>query len=689
MSDNKKHVCVDVGGTFTDCLVLDGLGNLSQFKSPTTPSDPSVGFMNAMEKAAGHFGQSLEEYFGSVDILVHGTTLATNTLLTGRGARTGMLTTKEFPDMLEIRRGVKPVNVSLYNLFIPPNDPLVPRSRRMEVEERTLYTGEILTPLNEQDVVDAVTKLKADGTESIMVGYLHSYANGAAELRTAEICKEIAPEIYVTTSHETLPVWREFERFNTTAVGAYVGPAVARYLTTLEGQLREGGFDGTLLIMLTNGLVQTVAQCAHRGVYLLNSGPAAAPSAAVYLGQVLGGKDLISVDMGGTSFDVCLVRNGEIPTTTESWVADQRIGIKMVDIETVGAGGGSVASIDSLGLLKVGPESAGADPGPACYGTGTDPTVTDADLILGYIPEDYFLGGEMKLDVGLSKNAISAVAEPLGVDEVGAAQAVFKTVNSNMAHLITEVSTKQGHDVRDCVMVAGGGGGAVHAGFIADLLGVRTVLVPAVSALYSAFGMFAMDLGQDYARSYVARAANVDLARMNELFAEMESEARTAMASLGVTDTDVSMQRTVDMRYVGQFHEVEADLEGGEITPDGIETLVESFAEKHEALFTFSMPWKGVEMLTLRLKATTPNAPFHLQEIEAGGKDPAAALKRTRRCRFGDSDVDTPVFDGQNLLAGNEISGPAIIEEPTTTVVVPETFHCTVDSFKNYLLTRQ
>ena len=689
MSDSKKRVCVDVGGTFTDCLVLDGSGDLSQFKAPTTPSDPSVGFMKAMEKAAGHFGQSLKEFFASVDVLVHGTTLATNTLLTGRGARVGMLTTKEFPDMLEIRRGVKPVNVSLYNLFIPPNDPLVPRSRRMEVDERTLYTGEILTPLNEQDVVDAVTKLKADGTESIMIGFLHSYANGSAELRAAEICKEVAPEIYVTTSHETLPVWREFERFNTTAVGAYVGPAVARYLTALEGQLHDLGFSGTLLIMLTNGLVQTVAQCAHRGVYLLNSGPAAAPSAAVYLGQAVSGSNLISVDMGGTSFDVCLVRDGEIPTTTESWVADQRIGIKMVDIETVGAGGGSIASIDSLGLLKVGPESAGADPGPACYGIGSDPTVTDADLILGYIPEDYFLGGEIKLDAELSRKALRAVAEPLGVDDVGAAQAVFATVNSNMAHLITEVSTKQGHDVRDCVMVAGGGGGAVHAGFIADLLGIRTVLVPAVSALYSAFGMFAMDLGQDYARSYVARTASVDLARMNELFAEMEGEARAAIESLGVADTEISRQRTVDMRYIGQFHEVEVDLAGGEITTGGIETLVESFADKHEALFTFSMPWKGVEMLTLRLKATTPNAPFHLQEIEAGGKDPAAALKRERRCRFGDADVDTPVFDGDKLLAGNEISGPAIIEEPTTTVVVPETFRCTVDSFKNYVLTRQ
>jgi N-methylhydantoinase A len=363
-----KRVCVDVGGTFTDCLVLDESGNLRQFKAPTTPGDPSNGFLNAMEKAARHYGQTVKEFLGAVDLLIHGTTLATNTLLTGHGAPTGMLTTKNFRDIIEIRRGIKPVHVSLYNVFIPPNRPLVPRARSVGIEERTLYTGEILVPLNEREVTDAVARLKASGVRSIAVCFLHSYANPTNERRAAEIVKGSAPDLYVTTSHETLPVWREFERFNTTVVGAYVGPVVSSYLKALERRLQASGFKGTLLMMLANGLVQTVDQCVDRAVYLLGSGPAAAPSGALYLGGLLHGKNLLSVDMGGTSFDVCLIRNGEIPTTTESWVGDQRVAIKMVDIHSVGAGGGSIARVDSLGLLRVGPESAGAEPGPACTG---------------------------------------------------------------------------------------------------------------------------------------------------------------------------------------------------------------------------------------------------------------------------------------------------------------------------------
>src|SRR5450631_3687305 len=368
MPAKTKRVCVDVGGTFTDCLVMDETGLLQKFKSSTTPSDPSKGFMDAMKKAARHYGISVNEFLGQIEVLVHGTTLATNILLTGRGAKAGMLTTKGFRDSIEIRRGIKPVDVSLYNLFIPPNRPLIPRARRIGVEERTLFDGKILTPLNEQHVVDAVTQLKAQGVVSIAVCFLHSYANPQNEKRAAEICREAAPDIFVSTSHETLPVWREFERFNTTAVGSYVGPAVARYLTSLEKVLKDTGFTGTFLMMLANGLVQNIAECIRRPVFLLHSGPAAAPSGAVYLGKYLGEKNLLSVDMGGTSFDVCVVDKGEIPTTTEHWENDQRVAIKMVDIASIGAGGGSMAKIDSLGLLRVGPESAGADPGPACYG---------------------------------------------------------------------------------------------------------------------------------------------------------------------------------------------------------------------------------------------------------------------------------------------------------------------------------
>ena len=455
MSARAKRICVDVGGTFTDCLVMEEGGLLQKFKASTTPSDPSMGFMDAMKKAARHYGVGVNEFLGQIDVLVHGTTLATNILLTGRGAKAGMLTTENFRDTIEIRRGIKPVDVSLYNLFIPPNRPLIPRSRRIGVKERTLFDGKVLVPLDEQGVAAAIEKLKQQGTESVAICFLHSYANPANELRAAEICRRIAPDVFISTSHETLPVWREFERFNTTAVGAYVGPAVAHYLTSLQQILKESGFRGTFLMMLANDLVQNISECIRRPAFLLHSGPAAAPSAAVHLGRYFDDDRLLSIDMGGTSFDVCLINKGDIPTTTEHWENDQRVAIKMVDISSIGAGGGSIAKIDALGLLRVGPESAGADPGPACYGRGSDATVTDANLILGYVPADYFLGGEMKIDAAASRRAMGPLAKRLDADETGVAEAIFRTVNANMANKITEVSTKRGYDVRNTVMIAG------------------------------------------------------------------------------------------------------------------------------------------------------------------------------------------------------------------------------------------
>src|SRR3974390_887528 len=449
----KKRVCIDVGGTFTDFLVMDESGLLQKFKAPTTPRDPSIGFMDTMKKAARHYQVDIKEFLGQIDVLVHGTTLATNILLTSRGARAGMITTKGFRDSIEIRRGIKPIDVSLYNLFIPPNEPLLPRWRRIGVEERPVATGEIFTPLDEQQVREAVRTLAADGVDSIAICFLHSYANPANERRAAQICRDMAPDVFVSTSHETLPIWREFERFNTTAVGAYVGPSVARYLGSPEQVLKDSGFRGTFLMMLANGLAQNVAECIRRPVFLLHSGPAAAPSGAAHLGRHLGDDDLLSIDMGGTSFDVCLVNQGEIPTTTEHWENDQRVAIKMVDIASIGAGGGSIAAIDSLGLLRVGPASAGADPGPACYGRGGEATVTDANLILGYVPADYFLGGEMTLDLAASRRAMGPLAERLDTGDVGVAESIFRTVNANMANKITEVSTKRGYAISKTVMI--------------------------------------------------------------------------------------------------------------------------------------------------------------------------------------------------------------------------------------------
>lgn len=685
------RLAIDVGGTFTDCLVLDAAGSVHQFKAFTTPQDPSVGFMEAIRKAAAFYGQPLGEFAAAIELIIHGTTLATNTLLTLSGATTGMVTTRGFRDVLEFRRGHKNVRTSMYNLFVPPYEPLSPRHLRTEAAERVLYTGEVHTELDVDEVRQAATTLRDRGVESVVVGFLHSYANPDHELRAAEIVRDVLPDAHVVTSHEILPVWREWERFSTAAVSAYCGPRVERYFTALRGRLGEAGFAGTILMMLSDGLVETVDYCASRVVYLIGSGPAAAPSAAVYLGEVAGGgDDLISVDMGGTSFDVCMVRDGQVPTTTDGWIGDERIAIKMVDINTGGAGGGSIAWVDSLGLLRVGPQSAGGHPGPACYGNGgSEPTVTDADLLLGYIPADYFLGGEVVLDRQRSEEAVAPVAKQLGMSTTEAAEAVRTTVDAYMADKITEVATRRGIDLRDFTLVVGGGAGPVHAASIADLLHIPRVVIPPIAATYSAFGMFAMDIGRNYARSYIARAEELDLDRINELYAEMERDACAGFAELGVTADRLVFKRTADMRYRGQFHEVEVDFPLGTVGPAAVEQGIANFHARHHELYTFNMPWQGVQFLTFRVRVTTPRAAFELRRADAVAETAEAARKRTRVCRWHGADVDTPVYDGALLRSGHTFDGPAIIEETTTTVVIPPAYSCLVDVRRNYLLTRR
>ncbi|MDP2601198.1 MAG: hydantoinase/oxoprolinase family protein, partial [Deltaproteobacteria bacterium] len=437
------RVAIDVGGTFTDCLVLDQQGRLREFKALTTPQDPSRGLMECLEKAARAEQKSLPEFARTLEYIIHGTTLATNALLTGRGAKIAMLTTEGFRDEVEIRRGFKNIRTSMYNLQVPPYKPIVPRYLRLPVRERMLYTGEVETPVDVSSARAAVEKCRNEDVQSIAICFLHSYANPENERKAAEICRETFDgKVYITTSHEILPVWQEYERFSTTLVSASIGPIVSDYLLSLEQRLADIGFKGSLLMVRADGLVQSATHSRRQAVSLINSGPAAAPSAALFFAGPSGQQDLISIDMGGTSLDVCMIRRGEIPTTTESWIGDERVAIKMVDLHSIGAGGGSLAWIDSLGLLRVGPQSAGADPGPACYGRGGDrPTVTDADVLLGYLPTDYFLGGEIALDAERSRKAIQTVGAPLGLTEIETAQAIYQSVNSLMADQVIELST--------------------------------------------------------------------------------------------------------------------------------------------------------------------------------------------------------------------------------------------------------
>jgi len=686
--------CTDVGGTFTDCLVQDDRGEVHAFKSPTTPRDPTLGLTNALNKAARFFRMELPQFMSNVHLLIaHGTTLSTNALLTGKIAKVGMLTTEGFRDTIEIRRGYKNIRTSRFNIFVPPYTPLVPRTLRMPVEGRMLYTGEELTPLKEEDIHNGIRKFKEEKVEAVAICFLHSYINPTHEKRALEICRAEMNGAYITASHEVLPVYREYERFSTTVVSAAVGPITAHYLAALREKLREIGFQGTLYMVQGGGLVQSVEESSRRAVTLIGSGPAAAPAGAIRLGQCIGSNNLFSIDMGGTSLDVCLIRQGEIPTTDYNWVGDERVAMKMVDVPSVGAGGGSIAWIDSLGLLRVGPQSAGADPGPACYGKGgSEPAVTDADLILGYVPADYFLGGEIVLRRDLAEKAINSIAAPLGLDLPAAAKAIFATVNSLMADKMTEISTKRGYDVRDFALVVGGGAGPVHGAYLADLLEIPTIIVPRYAATYSAFGMLNMEVGKDFARSLISRKSLLDLKRVNELYAEMETEAREVLAEIGIAPRDTVFRRSMEMRYVGQFHEMEIfDVPPGEIGAKDLDEITEAFHKRHKDLFTFNMPGREVEFLNVRLKATARQERLKLAEIPRATGDAAEALKRRRPVLWdlAKGYEETPIYDGTKLACGHKIPGPAVIEEPATTVVIPGSYVCAVDGVKNYILSRR
>lgn len=673
-----RTATIDIGGTFTDCLIMNESGEVREFKVLSTPPNYDIGLLASLDKAAKSYGQSMAEFLADIETIVHGTTVASNALLTRSGAKTGMITTKGFRDIYEMRRGVR--LASMYNLFVPPYQPLIPRYLRVGVEERTEYTGEVLTALSEDDVRDAVEKLRLEGVQSIAICYLHSYVNPAHEEQTQKIANAICADIYTITSHEILPVWREFERFSTTVVAAYVGPVVDLYLSTLEKRLKDAGFKGAVLIMLNSGLVQTVEKCRRNAVRVLGSGPAAAPYAALYWGNRAGSNNVISLDIGGTTTDVALITSGEIPTSNAAWVGEEHIAVKQVDAPVLQGGGGNVAWIDSLGTLRLGPRSAGAFPGPACYNRGgTEATVTDAFLVLGYIDPDYFLGGEIKLVPELAAKAVGEIAKILGLSLIEAAEAIFSLATTMVAAHMTSECTKRGLDPRDYILVAGGGGGPMHGAWVADRLDIRKVVIPPFSALLSAFGMFSMDIGREYVRSYVTSASKIDLARVNQLYDDMEKEALDALSWLRVRKSDVTLVRSAAMRYVGQFHEVDSLIPNGKLNQKKIAASIAGFNRRHERVYAFAMPGQEVEFLTFGLRASIKPTPAKLMKRRGGKGDPSAAMKGKRNAIFEGKAVKTPVYSGELLKAGNIVKGPSIIEEGTRTIMVPAKYRCKVD----------
>jgi N-methylhydantoinase A len=679
------RVGVDVGGTFTDFLVADAHGNARIYKTSTTPADPSIGFFRGLEKAARELRLGLGEFLEQVDTIVHGTTITTNATLTGEGARTGFVTTKGFRDVLNMRRGLKERQFEKY----APPPPLVPRHLVRVVEERVLVTGAIETPLNEEDVRAAARYFREHGVEAVAVSYLWSFRNPAHELRTRAILEQELPGVYISISVEILPQIRVYERHSTTALNAYVGPVLTRYLERLESELARREFTGALLIMQSNGGVMSPQLASRFASNTLLSGPAGAPQAGVYYGSTHGLANVITVDMGGTSFDVALIKDGTPSVTTEGVIGDHRIASPILDIHTIGAGGGSIAWITPGGLLAVGPKSAGAQPGPACYGRGgTRPTVTDAQVVLGYLTGESFSGGELEFDGEAARRVIDAdIARPLGKSVVEAADGIYEVVNANMAGALGVVSVQRGYDPREFVLIVAGGAGPIHAAPIARELEIPLVLIPRESSVFCAAGMLISDLKHDYVRTYARDLDKIDVLEVDALYREMTSSALATIMAEGVPEATAEFVYTADLRYVGQFNEVEVPaFERGAFTAAYIERMVEAFHARHDTLYGYSMRGAPVELINLRVSVIGRTTKPVVSRVPFGGGDASAARAGAREAYFEGAFRPVPVYDGAKLVNGNEIPGPAIIVQPTTTIVVPPDFDLCCDEFNNYLL---
>lgn len=680
-------LCIDTGGTFTESVVLDTQGEFHEFKTPTTPGDFSEGVLNTIKEAASYFQISVEDLLKQTEWIVHGTTVSTNALVQRKLSRTALITSKGFRDIIEMRRSLKIETKSMYDAFIPPYEPLIPRYLRFTVDEKTKSSGEIVRPINEDELQNVVERIKNEGVEAISICFINSYANPANEIKAAEICKQSLKGVFVSYSSDILPKMGEYERESTCVINASVGPIVEKYLTNLEAKLRDSGYSNQLLIVQASQFVQSVSAIVDKPVFLTGSGPAAGPAGAVKTGDIIGERNFLIGDMGGTTWDASLVNNGEVSLKTGKWIGDDRLGIKAVDVMSIGAGGGSIGWIDSLGLLRVGPQSASSDPGPACYDQGgTEPTVTDAAVILGYINPDNFCGGKIKLKIELAEAAMQKITKSLRMNNEEAAQALFTTVNSNMADAISEISTRKGYDIRDFNLLSTGGGGPLCGVFVADNLGMKKIVVPRFSSSFCAWSMFFLDIGRDYLRSYLTNIDEAEPEIMNKLYESMLAEALKDLSVFNVSQTDLVLEKSVEVRYQGQYHMLEIKLQNTSITKEEIQSMTTEFHQLHEELFTFSLPWVSIELINLRLIVKIKASKIPIAKISQGDTNPSPALLRISQCFFSSSYVDTPIYDGLKLKAGNIITGHAIIEEPTTTTVIPTDYICSVDEYGNYII---
>ena len=679
---------IDIGGTFTDFVLIDSQGRLTQAKVISTPDDPATAIRNGLERLASRLATSLPGLLAETDFVVHGSTAALNALIEGKGAKTGLLCTEGFRDSIEIRLAWKERR---YDWKYPPPPVLVPRYLRLPVRERITRDGAIHTPLVEDDVYRAIETFRRNRVQSVAVCLLWSFRNPAHERRIGEILVKEFPEAYISLSVDILPEIREFDRASTTVVNAYVGPVVKRYVDSIERLFDSIGYRKALRYMQSNSGMASGAEIVKRPVYALGSGPAAAPAAGLYHARQLGQENILTVDMGGTSCDVCLVPDGKPDLAKGLDIVRYRLRVPMIKVNTVGAGGGSIAHVDAGGLLQVGPASAGAHPGPACYGQGgVEPTVTDADVILGYLRSGQVLGGTITVQRDLAEEAIRAkVAAPLGLSVDAAAMAVLRIVTNNMARAIAEVSIERGYDPREFALMVAGGCGPVHAWMLAEEIGVDRVYIPRVAPNFCAFGEVVADLRHEYSRAYPKRMDAVDPDELEALFEELEASGSKALLSEGVSPDRIEVTRYYEIRYVGQIYECLVSLPKQKLTKERLEDVVNTFHQVHERLYTYAERDNLCELMNVGVTMYARQPGALLQEEKSDSPDPSAARISSRAVYFKEYDgsADTPVFSGERLKAGNVVPGPAIVEDWATSVVVFP--GCRLEVAKNtYIMSR-
>ncbi len=667
------RLATDIGGTFTDLVYFDeGSGSLGVAKTLSTPADLTRGVLEAVRLARIDAG--------AVDYFVHGGTTVINAITERKGVKTALVTTEGFRDVLEIARGNRP---DLYNLRYEKETPFVPRRLRFEVRERVDAKGRVRVPLHLEDLAAVVEACRDQGVEAIAIQFLHSYAAPEHEARARDWLRERLPEVGITASHEITREWREYERANTAVLNAYVQPIVQRYFGTLETGLGDAGLDCPYMAMQSNGGTTSFAWAKARPITLLESGPAAGVNGAALIGRLCGEPNVIYLDIGGTTAKCSTIENGEPKVGTDYRLEATRIRygypvrVPVIDIVEIGAGGGSIAWFDASDTLCIGPRSAGADPGPACYGRGgTEPTVTDAKLIAGVLNPENFAGGQFALDMGCARRAMEKVARGLGCSVEEAAVAVIRLVDANMINALKLVSIQRGHDPRDFSLMVGGGGGAMHGASLGRELGVKEIVVPRHPGLFSAWGMLATAPRQDFMRTALARAADLDMADLATHFAALRADAERYFGA-GARGAALETACQLDMRYLGQEHAVTVPVDPARTTR---ETILESFHDAHERAYTFRLADTPVEIVTYRLAATAEVPRPALKPWPAEGRSAAAATRGSRAVDFGEEGRrETPVYERDLLPPGFETGGPAVIEEASSTALVCPGQHVRVD----------